>query len=137
MQKTAYEMRISDWSSDVCSSDLDDLMEGRVALVETQEQADLEAQAVLAGGPRMRRVRGAAEQYLLGPAARLISPALMRMQVPALQVRIDVMGLGAIALVPIELVWTGTGFCPRLPARLIERRGGGVGRRVWGQGDPG
>src|SRR3546814_13064022 len=23
-QKTAYEMRISDWSSDVCSSDLDD-----------------------------------------------------------------------------------------------------------------
>src|SRR3546814_3500953 len=23
MQKTAYEMRISDWSSDVCSSDLD------------------------------------------------------------------------------------------------------------------
>src|SRR3546814_9973514 len=25
-QKTAYEMRISDWSSDVCSSDLTDLM---------------------------------------------------------------------------------------------------------------
>src|SRR3546814_7462504 len=24
-QKTAYEMRISDWSSDVCSSDLNDL----------------------------------------------------------------------------------------------------------------
>src|SRR3546814_20986828 len=26
-QKTAYEMRISDWSSDVCSSDLVDFME--------------------------------------------------------------------------------------------------------------
>src|SRR3546814_1519741 len=26
-QKTAYEMRISDWSSDVCSSDLDDMPE--------------------------------------------------------------------------------------------------------------
>src|SRR3546814_3323396 len=25
-QKTAYEMRISDWSSDVCSSDLDDAL---------------------------------------------------------------------------------------------------------------
>src|SRR3546814_10494442 len=25
-QKTAYEMRISDWSSDVCSSDLDDII---------------------------------------------------------------------------------------------------------------
>src|SRR3546814_4544200 len=27
-QKTAYEMRISDWSSDVCSSDLLDLLDG-------------------------------------------------------------------------------------------------------------
>src|SRR3546814_2310598 len=26
-QKTAYEMRISDWSSDVCSSDLQDILE--------------------------------------------------------------------------------------------------------------
>src|SRR3546814_6459937 len=26
-QKTAYEMRISDWSSDVCSSDLGDILE--------------------------------------------------------------------------------------------------------------
>src|SRR3546814_6693228 len=42
-QKTAYEMRISDWSSDVCSSDLLDVIrEGRhvdltVALVEAPE----------------------------------------------------------------------------------------------------
>src|SRR3546814_2660084 len=28
-QKTAYEMRISDWSSDVCSSDLDRVVERR------------------------------------------------------------------------------------------------------------
>src|SRR3546814_8631352 len=27
-QKTAYEMRISDWSSDVCSSDLDEVISG-------------------------------------------------------------------------------------------------------------
>src|SRR3546814_6195314 len=36
-QKTAYEMRISDWSSDVCSSDLpllnQDLIEARLDLV--------------------------------------------------------------------------------------------------------
>src|SRR3546814_4096713 len=30
--KTAYEMRMSDWSSDVCSSDLNAYAEGRVAL---------------------------------------------------------------------------------------------------------
>src|SRR3546814_5138325 len=29
-QKTAYEMRISDWSSDVCSSDLDWTYEGEI-----------------------------------------------------------------------------------------------------------
>src|SRR3546814_4676852 len=30
-QKTAYEMRISDWSSDVCSSDLEKVIVGDVA----------------------------------------------------------------------------------------------------------
>src|SRR3546814_2661975 len=34
-QKTAYEMRISDWSSDVCSSDLRD-----IAVARTQSFAD-------------------------------------------------------------------------------------------------
>src|SRR3546814_6644966 len=29
-QKTAYELRISDWSSDVCSSDLDRVQVGRI-----------------------------------------------------------------------------------------------------------
>src|SRR3546814_6484133 len=32
-QKTAYEMRISDWSSDVCSSDLPDADKSAVAQV--------------------------------------------------------------------------------------------------------
>src|SRR3546814_2283981 len=31
-QKTAYEMRISDWSSDVCSSDLTQAMASRAAV---------------------------------------------------------------------------------------------------------
>src|SRR3546814_17651160 len=31
-QKTAYELRISDWSSDVCSSDLEELQLQRAAL---------------------------------------------------------------------------------------------------------
>src|SRR3546814_3893264 len=33
-QKTAYEMRISDWSSDVCSSDLVVVLRGAVLLAE-------------------------------------------------------------------------------------------------------
>src|SRR3546814_15123547 len=43
MQKTAYEMRISDWSSDVCSADRAGLMMPRI----TESQAmDLEALAI-------------------------------------------------------------------------------------------
>ena len=88
----------------------DDLMTGRVALVDGQAQADLVAQAVMSAGSTTKRTRGAAEHYLLCPAARLISPALMRTQVPATQVRIAAMALAAIALVPIELLWSATGL---------------------------
>src|SRR3546814_7032970 len=51
-QKTAYEMRISDWSSDVCSSDLErDLVDvGRQPRHRT-------------GGDRMRRDAAAVEQH--------------------------------------------------------------------------
>src|SRR3546814_13652213 len=35
-QKTAYEMRISDWSSDVCSSDLDGHDQGDAAISEAE-----------------------------------------------------------------------------------------------------
>src|SRR3546814_8661916 len=42
-QKTAYEMRISDWSSDVCSSDLG-LGDARQALVQQLRRQVLEVQ---------------------------------------------------------------------------------------------
>src|SRR3546814_4230355 len=41
-QKTAYEMRISDWSSDVCSSDLT-VEGGRGAVVEVNAETDFVA----------------------------------------------------------------------------------------------
>jgi len=88
----------------------DDLLTGRVALIDGQAQADLVAQAVMSAGTTKKRTRGAAEHYLLCPAARLFSPALMRTQVPAAQVRIAAMALGAISLVPMELLWPATGF---------------------------
>src|SRR3546814_7986388 len=37
-QKTAYEMRISDWSSDVCSSDLQPSQVGRIRQVAVGDQ---------------------------------------------------------------------------------------------------
>src|SRR3546814_8318119 len=43
-QMTAYEMRISDWSSDVCSSDLHDLLLAQIAGVMDQVPQLLEKQ---------------------------------------------------------------------------------------------
>src|SRR3546814_12801552 len=46
-QKTAYEMRISDWSSDVCSSDLfDKVMEGLAAAKDAGLQVKINAVAL-------------------------------------------------------------------------------------------
>src|SRR3546814_1271546 len=53
-QKTAYEMRISDWSSDVCSSDL----------------------------PRLRSVNSPASEYLEPVAARFSRPVHPRRSPP-------------------------------------------------------
>src|SRR3546814_14409230 len=59
-QKTAYEMRISDWSSDVCSSDLArrhaELVDGR------QQQA-------IAGGPAVEVQNRGASDLGIGHAA--------------------------------------------------------------------
>src|SRR3546814_5393410 len=41
-QKTAYEMRISDWSSDVCSSDLDILALLDVRALQADDERDRE-----------------------------------------------------------------------------------------------
>src|SRR3546814_3547043 len=49
-QKTAYEMRISDWSSDVCSSDLDRF--GPWQAEETTGLVERIAQTVMATGDR-------------------------------------------------------------------------------------
>src|SRR3546814_6607139 len=42
-QKTAYDMRISDWSSDVCSSDLDGLSVGELQGVTVDEEGFVKA----------------------------------------------------------------------------------------------
>jgi len=99
----------------------DDLLEGRVALVDGQEQADLAAQAVMSTGTRSgSSSRGGIEHYLFGPLARLLGPALMRSQVPAMQVRIGSIALAGIALMPLELGWPGTGL------RLLLLAGSGM-----------
>src|SRR3546814_9381088 len=54
-QKTAYEMRISDWISDVCSSDLGNLPVV-IAIVKSHE--DGLALCIVEQGQRMQQARG-------------------------------------------------------------------------------
>src|SRR3546814_3755170 len=56
-QKTAYEMRISDWSSDVCSSDLATVAEERVDALPTGLARLVELARALATRPRVILLR--------------------------------------------------------------------------------
>src|SRR3546814_8749564 len=68
-QKTAYEMRISDWSSDVCSSDL-------AAVDPDATVARLHAEtAETTGRERAVRIRGAGGEVAIGAAERAVVPA--------------------------------------------------------------
>ncbi|MET0371985.1 MAG: hypothetical protein ABW039_11490 [Sphingobium sp.] len=97
----------------------DDLLEGRVSLVDGQAQADLAAQAVMAAAPGVRPISAGLEHHLLRPIAGWIAPALVRTQIHALHVRIASVALTLIALLPIELGWPVIGLLLLLPALLL------------------
>src|SRR3546814_4177327 len=67
-QKTAYEMRISDWSSDVCSSDLADFAAASRREAERMriEIASAQASGVLGNG-RLANLHDARSSSLLNP----------------------------------------------------------------------
>src|SRR3546814_11536257 len=84
-QKTAYEMRISDWSSDVCSSDLfhapvarpalDILVDRRLVLHRAgHDLIDIVAEPALEGGQLQRCV------FALMPDEQLRAPAPLALQ---------------------------------------------------------
>src|SRR3546814_5121505 len=79
-QKTAYEMRISDWSSDVCSSDLDRSERPRsrpcgAACGASAERAGNRPHAYPSAGPRTRLAGDAARGHRALPAGGAQRPA--------------------------------------------------------------
>src|SRR3546814_7414625 len=73
-QKTAYEMRISDWSSDVCSSDLQHLLlaagQRPRLLAEPLAEPRKQGEHALAAAPcASTRMRVAADPQVLGDRA--------------------------------------------------------------------
>src|SRR3546814_11842646 len=81
-QKTAYEMRISDWSSDVCSSDLPagagaDVEQVADPLVpQRRQQAGVDHFVVDIEPPEFFPARGVGLEILAGPRRPLLADAL-------------------------------------------------------------
>src|SRR3546814_9241364 len=72
-QKTAYEMRISDWSSDVCSSDLSAIERAQQTLAAYQ-QVHLAAQCPQHAGQLDRDVAGTDHRHLAWCRAQVEKP---------------------------------------------------------------
>src|SRR3546814_17807781 len=77
-QKTAYEMRISDWSSDVCSSDLVGALGERVAQVSSPQVVGHRLEPVVG---HLRYPFASAQ---LAPTERLTSSGPQRSAAPAI-----------------------------------------------------
>src|SRR3546814_7799752 len=79
-QKTAYEMRISDWSSDVCSSDLEPRRRGQVhqdlAWVAQDRSSDR-----LEVGPRLPRDPYGVVRYTSYAGQRMVGCGRLRPQI--------------------------------------------------------
>src|SRR3546814_10625029 len=65
-QKTAYEMRISDWSSDVCSSDLGVVPRGALAIGDAAASCPIKSPRVRRGGEDRAPVRCRSEERRVG-----------------------------------------------------------------------
>lgn len=98
----------------------DDVMEGRVALVDRQAGADLVAGALLTAPRNGNDHEGGVEHYLLDPLARRIAPLLLRNQVPPAQVRTGGIALAAIGLVAVLLKWPAIAFVLLLAALTLS-----------------
>src|SRR3546814_8528894 len=81
-QKTAYEMRISDWSSDVCSSDLlDTALQGNgFGVLVDDGIADIGAAAIRVD------LRLGVDSAIIGAATGLVGHAIERVGIGALLV---------------------------------------------------
>src|SRR3546814_6369483 len=107
-QKTAYEMRISDWSSDVCSSDLDEPVAGATVGAQDHRAATLEHRSALAIDIRPLGLGRAPDHGVIGavraPAAEIERrEQVMEIPAPDDERRLDRIGHRS----PRDRAWLG------------------------------
>src|SRR3546814_5261778 len=114
-QKTAYEMRISDWSSDVCSSDLRGGVLDRRRLAASAQAARDQGAGALVAAPSPNR---AARHRLAGPRPAL-GGSLGECRLPA-ERPCDVLDAGAGRHQPRRAGGRSAGPCPHARTRSEE-----------------
>src|SRR3546814_3707077 len=80
-QKTAYEMRISDWSSDVCSSDLPGFLTDEDAHTRCRDAAFEQLQYLALAGEGLEQLAQAIDVRQVGHAHQQIGRASCRERV--------------------------------------------------------
>src|SRR3546814_4330520 len=121
-QMTAYDMRISDWSSDVCSSDLDAQVSAGGDLDPDITDLDPLPGAYLAGLAQLDLAihahRAAGDQRLAGTAA-VANPHQLEQLVEFDEVAVEL---------EVELVHGETGEASTTASRYRARRANGLGQ---------
>lgn len=82
-----------------------DLLEGHAAIVDRQATADLVAQALLTSEPADAKGGAGLEYYVMAPLARMLSGRMVRMQIPASQLRYAAVGLALMAMLALYPGW--------------------------------
>ncbi|WP_184076951.1 hypothetical protein [Sphingobium subterraneum] len=114
-----------------------DVLDGRVALVDRQDTANLVAQALLAPASVAQGRNAGAEHYLLAPVAGMLTARLVRMQIPAGRARVGAGGLALFGLLMVYPGWlfvAGLVFLAALTANLVADQLSEMGRRKDGDG---
>src|SRR3546814_1045684 len=75
-QKTAYEMRISDWSSDVCSSDLAEIMVGELEVIFRIDTITLRLRVTCQVLVLFKKLGSVAARTVIDAITRISAPAI-------------------------------------------------------------
>lgn len=107
-----------------------DVAEGRIALIDRQDTADLVSRSLMADVD-VQASRAGVERYVLEPVAKFIAPSILRLQVPSRHISLAGAGLAGLGLVALMPGWTTLGlilFLLSLLAAIVADHVGAVGR---------
>src|SRR3546814_11805150 len=128
-QKTAYEMRISDWSSDVCSSDLRDAVEDEEGEAdggaEQEQQLDV---AMALGLLRQRCAQQQQQQRHQAGRQLLVEPGSVEVGCPG---ALAIAAGKAPRLVERQMAWMGAQMAERSEERRVGQEGVSTCRARW------